>query len=216
MKISLLPSLIAVLMLFFLFPGCAPVGKALSGTHLLDGIPAFTTDSLVHAVIEIPAGSRAKWEVDKNTGQLAWEKLSDGSFRNIDYLAYPANYGFVPQTLLSEETGGDGDPVDLFILGSALERGSTVKVKIIGIIHMTDQGESDSKLIAVNTSEDVFAVNSLSELQKRYPGVTEILSLWLQNYKGKGIIKVLEVQDEKEALEYLKTAHSTYLKQFNP
>lgn len=181
------------------------------GKNLLVDYSSFTHDSLVQVVIEIPAGTNEKWEVNKTTGQLEWQVLENGEKRIIQYLAYPANYGFVPQTLVPESTGGDGDPADVFVLGSALIRGSVVKVKIIGMIHMLDENEADPKLLAVHTDDAVFTVNSFEELKERYPGVLEIIKQWLANYKGANRIEIISEGDEKEALSYVNEAHKSFI-----
>lgn len=180
--------------------------------HLLHDYEAFTVDSLVNVVIEIPAGTNEKWEINKTTGQLEWQQITADSSRVVDYLSYPGNYGFVPQTLLSKETGGDGDPVDVFVLGASLNRSSIVPVKIIGMIHMLDNQESDSKLIAVPANASVLKVESFTQLQADYPGIIEILQLWLLHYKGTNQVEMQSVLGEVEALAYLKKAYLDYLK----
>ena len=206
-----------IIVLFFLLSAC---GNQEGGEHTvndptnyLHDIVAFTSDSFANVVIEIPAGTSQKWEVNKESGKIEWEQVSSDSFRVVNYLPYPANYGFVPQTLLPESTGGDGDPVDVFVLGKSITRGNVVKVKIVGIIHMLDNNESDSKLLAVSTEESGFYADSYEELINNYPGVIDILRLWLLNYKGTGQVNILSVNDETEAVHYLKTAHSDYIDQ---
>lgn len=171
-------SLFAVFVLFFLLYACGNSGRIHNpknnATNFLHDIFPFTPDSLVNVIIEIPAGTNQKWEVKKVTGQIEWEQVSPDSFRVIDYLPYPANYGFVPQTLLPEASGGDGDPVDVFVLGSSIDREQIVKVRIVGIIHMLDDNESDSKLLAVNTNNQGFVVNSYDTLNKNYPEIIDI------------------------------------------
>ncbi len=179
--------------------------------NFLHNIELFTDDSLVNVVIEIPAGSIQKWEINKETGQIEWEQVAPDSMRIIDYLAYPANYGFVPQTLLPKKLGGDGDPMDVFVLGESVERASILKVKIIGIIHMIDNNESDSKLLAVNTNKAGIEANSLEMLNLKYPGAVEIIKLWLLNYKGSGSVEILSVKNQKEAIAHLERAHFEYL-----
>jgi len=183
--------------------------------NLIHDIAPFTDDSLVHIVVEIPAGTNQKWEVSKTTGQIEWEKISPDSFRVINYLPYPANYGFVPQTLLTETNHGDGDPVDVFVLGPASPRGGVTRGKIIGIIHMLDDQEMDSKLLAVDVENPVLAANSLETLLNDYPGVIEILKLWLLNYKGRDRIEILSIKDEKDGLKYLREAHGAYVNSKN-
>jgi len=185
--------------------------NAIEKSGFLQGIAPFTEDSLVNVVIEISAGTNQKWEANKTTGLIEWQRVTPDSLRIIDYLAYPANYGFVPQTLLSKDGGGDGDPVDVFVLGPAIERESVASVRIIGIIHMLDDGESDSKLLAVDADSPVLNVKSLAILEEKYPGVVDIIKLWLLNYKGTNRIEILSVQDEKHATWYLKSAHNEYI-----
>jgi inorganic pyrophosphatase len=184
-------------------------------TNLLQEIAPFTSDSLVNVVIEIPAGTNQKWEVNKESGQIEWEQVTPDSFRVINYLPYPANYGFVPQTILPEASGGDGDPVDVFVLGSSIAREKIVKVRIIGIIHMLDDNESDSKLLAVNINDSGFDVHSYEMLIEEYPGVIDIIKLWLLNYKGPDKINILSVNDEIEAVRFLETAIIDYIDQKN-
>jgi inorganic pyrophosphatase len=184
-------------------------------TDFLHGIAAFTSDSLVNVVIEIPAGTNQKWEVNKETGRIEWERVNPDSSRVVDYLAYPANYGFVPQTLLPQSTGGDGDPVDVFVLDPAIARGTIVSVRIVGIIHMLDDDEMDSKLLAVSAENEGLHAETFQMLVSKYPGVLEILQIWLSNYKGPGRIEILSVQDENHAIRYLKEAHNEYINMKN-
>jgi inorganic pyrophosphatase len=204
-------SLFSIAFLILLLSSCNKTDDNGSAVNLLHGIAPFTSDSLVNVVIEIPAGTREKWEVDKETGQIEWDQVTQDSFRVVNYLPYPANYGFVPQTLLPKSSGGDGDPVDVFVLGSSIARGQTVKVNIVGIIHMLDNEEADSKLLAISAHEQGFDPKSYEKLTDTYPGVVEILQLWLTNYKGANKIKILSVNDEKDAFQYLKSAIEDYI-----
>lgn len=201
-----------IIVLILLLNSCNNSGKIENSMHFLHDISPFTSDSLINVVIEIPAGTRQKWEVNKITGQIEWDKHSSGLYRVVDYLPYPANYGFVPQTMLPKSSGGDGDPVDVFVLGSSVNRQEIIKVRIIGIIHMLDDDELDSKLLAVNISETDFDVDSYEMLINKYPGIVEIFKLWLVNYKGSNQVKILSVDDEKAAHKYLNIAISDYQK----
>jgi inorganic pyrophosphatase len=184
-------------------------------TNLLHEIAPFTTDSLVNVVIEIPAGTNQKWEVSKVTGQIEWEQITPDSFRVINYLPYPANYGFVPQTLLPQASGGDGDPVDVFVLGESIERGNVVPCKIIGFIEMTDNEEYDSKFIALPIQSHWKKINTLKELNQHYPGAMDILRIWLLNYKGTGKVKILSENDEKHARNSINEANADFLNNKN-
>jgi inorganic pyrophosphatase len=208
---------LAVVGIFFaelVIPACTPeeneINLETNLIHLLDEVTTFSTDSLVQVIVEIPSGTNDKWEVNKTTGQLEWQKISENSMRVVDYLAYPANYGFVPQTYLPKEAGGDGDPVDIFVLGPSVPRGSVLQVHLIGIIHMVDGGEGDSKLLAIEEAGTVMKVRSLAELEEHYAGVVDILKIWLQNYKGSDRVEVQSLGDQKEAWHYLNEAHKAY------
>ena len=146
---------------------------------------AFNNDGTINVIVEIPAGDNDKWELWKKDGSIRWE-FQNNSFRKIKYLPYISNYGFVPQTLFSKEIGGDGDPIDVILLGERLERGSVIKSKIIGVINMKDEGRLDSKIVAINQNSYVFnssIINNFNDLNRNYPGALEIIELWFQNYK---------------------------------
>ncbi len=146
---------------------------------------AFNNDGTINVIVEIPAGDNDKWELWKKDGSIRWE-FQNNSFRKIKYLPYISNYGFVPQTLFSKEIGGDGDPVDVILLGERFERGSIIKGKILGLINMKDEGRLDSKIVAVNQNSFVFnssILNNFDDLSKNYPGALEIIEIWFQNYK---------------------------------
>ena len=88
--------------------------------NYLTGYEAVHDDGDINVVVEIPTGSVQKWEVDKTSGNLKWEFV-DGKPREVKYLGYPGNYGMIPRTLLPKELGGDGDPLDVIVLGPAVE-----------------------------------------------------------------------------------------------
>ena len=173
-----------------------------SPVHLVDGINPVIGKNIIRTVIEIPAGSNQKWEVEKLTGNLKWE-FKNNSPRTVKYLAYPANYGLVPMTILSKENGGDGDPLDILVLGPAVPRGSVVEAKIIGVLRLLDKGQQDDKLIAVMAGNQFYEVDTIKDLEIKYPGVTTIIDTWFANYKGEEKVKVLGYADRKVARDVL-------------
>lgn len=172
-------------------------------------VSPFDKDSLVHVVLEIPAGTIDKWELNKSNGQLEWE-IENGKPRKVNYLGYPGNYGFIPQTLLSKEQGGDGDPLDILVLGPSAPRGSIVKCKIIGVLYLLDRGERDDKLIAISIDSPLGEVNNIDELEYSYHGVLEIVKLWFENYKGHDLIKSPGYGNKTTAIDILKDAIEQY------
>lgn len=159
--------------------------KISSQKHLINDIPLYDTEENLQAIVEIPAGSTEKWEVNKKTGQLERDSI-DGKPRSIDYLGYPVNYGFLPQTLLSKETGGDGDPLDAIILGRQLPQGTIASCKVLGVLRLKDNGEQDDKLILAEKNSHFASVNSLEELNEKYPALLTTIESWFVHYKGSG------------------------------
>ena len=185
----------------------------LPGTrNYLTDFPAQNPDGTVNVVVEIPAGTTAKWEVTKPDGRLAWERR-DGQPRRVRYLGYPGNYGMVPRTLLPQELGGDGDPLDVIVLGPAAERGAVLKVRVVGVLRLLDRGEQDDKLLAVMTNSAFQDVETLTELRQTFPGVTEILELWFANYKGPGKMVSQGYGEVDEARAILEAAVAAFAEQ---
>lgn len=178
-------------------------------TNLLKDYAAINSNGAVNAVIEIPTGTIEKWELNKTTGQIELEHINN-SPRLIPYLGYPGNYGMIPRTLLSKELGGDGDPLDIVVLGPPEERGSIMECKIIGILYLTDNGEQDDKLVAVSPKSTLYEVDGMNELDLKYNGISEILKLWFTNYKGPGQMTSKGFGDKKSALEVLTAAINQY------
>ena len=92
----------------------------------------------INVVVEIPRGSRIKYEIDSETGALFVDRVLSTS------MVYPCNYGFIPKT---EE---DEDPVDVFVLGNdPVASMSIIRSKPIGVLLTEDQDGQDSKIIAI-------------------------------------------------------------------
>ncbi len=177
------------------------------GINLADDVPLFRADGAVLAIVEVAAGSVEKWETDVHTGRFFWDQ-KDGKPRRISYpIPYPANYGGLPQTLLRKEDGGDGDPLDVIVLGPRLERGRIIPVKVIGIMKMIEAGERDEKIVAVPLEGALSGLVDIKDLDRRHPGVTEILALFWKNYKGSTDIEIKGFAGRAEALSRLQAAH---------
>lgn len=106
--------------------------------NLWHDIKPGTADSLT-VIVEIPKGSKNKYEVDKETGLIALDRVAHTA------QDFPFDYGFVPRTLWD-----DGDPLDVVILTTyPLAPGILVRVRPVAVMDMTDSGDSDAKVIAV-------------------------------------------------------------------
>lgn len=133
----------------------------------------------VNVVIEIRKGERNKYEVDKATGRLFLDRV------NGTMLGYPADYGYVPQTLCE-----DGDPLDaLLIIDESVPHGVVVPSRAIGVLYMVDDGESDEKLICV-PADDISKdhIKDLADLGDNFPKVIEHFYShykdWKKGWKG--------------------------------
>lgn len=94
----------------------------------------------VNVIIEIPMhAAPVKYEVDKDTGALFVDRFMATA------MFYPANYGYIPQTL-----SDDGDPVDVLVVApTPLVSGSVIRCRVVGMLKMTDESGIDAKLLAV-------------------------------------------------------------------
>lgn len=186
--------------------------KIVGKKNFLHQIETFNTDGSINVVIEIPAGENDKWEVSKQDGSLRRER-SNNSFRVIKYLPYVSNYGFIPKTLQPMNMGGDGDPVDVILLGKRYERGVIVRSKVLGVMIMTDAGKIDNKIVAIPRDSKIFfheKINSLDDLKRNYPGVLEILKIWFKNYKRTGQVEIRGYDNRLNAIEIIKTSQNPY------
>lgn len=109
----------------------------------------------VNAIIEIPKNTRAKYELDKESGLIKLDRVIYSS------MIYPANYGFIPQTY-----GDDKDPLDIVVLSQInVVPLCLIDAKVIGVMRMLDGGELDDKIIAVARNDaSVSHLNDISEL----------------------------------------------------
>ncbi|MDR5867692.1 inorganic diphosphatase [Halomonas koreensis] len=182
------------------------------GDRDLMAMDAYDADGHANAIIEIPAGTSAKWEVSKDDPKAVYWEYEDGEPRVVNYLGYPGNYGAIPGTALPEELGGDGDPLDVIVLGQAAPRGEVVDVRVIGVLKMLDDGEQDDKLIAVLAQDSPLShLETLEQLDREFPGVSQIIDLWFANYKGPdGGMESLGYEGADVALEVLETAAENF------
>jgi inorganic pyrophosphatase len=168
-------------------------------------------DGTINVVVEIPAGTNEKWEVSKPDGKIELEHKS-GKPRIIKYIGYPGNYGMIPGTLVSEKIGGDGDPLDVLLIGAPVMRGEVVKGKLIGILRFLDKGKMDDKLLAVLPETALYEVDDLSQLDETFPGITSIIKTWFLYYKGSGKMIYKGIGDVQEARNILNIAVKEYQK----
>lgn len=127
-----------------------------------------------------------------------------GTPRSIDYEPYPINYGMIPQTILPVSRGGDGDPLDVVILGKKLTQGSVVKVKPLGIMKMMDGGEKDDKIIAVPLDSSLNIYNNIKHLNNEKPEILIKVKSWFLNYKGNNVVKFIDYESDEQAKQLIE------------
>jgi inorganic pyrophosphatase len=159
---------------------------------------------VVNALIEIPQGSRTKYEIDKETGLLRVDRVIYSSFH------YPVNYGFIPQTL-----GQDNDPLDILVLCSqSIQSLCLVEATVIGNMQMIDSGEKDDKIIAVAmTDPSVNHITDIEEMQKHF---NNELRNYFEQYKvlEDKEVQIEEFQDKEIAYQVIEEAIDLYKKKF--
>jgi len=159
---------------------------------------------VINSIIEIPKNSSLKYELDKESGLLMLDRFLYSSVH------YPGDYGFVPQTLWS-----DNDPLDIMILtGHPVNPMTLVKVKPIGVIRMIDNEEDDDKILAVYEGDPRF---------KEYEDIRDIpkhilveLKHFFETYKelqGKKT-RILEMLGKEEAHRAIEKGIEMYKEKF--
>ncbi|MFD0862792.1 inorganic diphosphatase [Sungkyunkwania multivorans] len=151
-------------------------------------------------LIEIPKGSRNKYEYDFELKKIRFDRMLFSS------MMYPADYGFVPETLAL-----DGDPLDVLVLGEQPTFPMcVVEVKPIGVFHMADEKGPDEKIICVPVSDPVW--NKLSDLKDVNPHLIKEIEHFFQVYKDleKKKVDVGGWGDADEAYEILDKCIARY------
>ncbi len=126
---------------------------------------------IVNGIIEIPKHTRAKYELDKESGLLKLDRVLYSS------VYYPANYGFIPQTYCD-----DHDPLDILILSQiTIVPMCIVSAKVIGVMRMMDGGEHDDKIIAV--AENDMSVNHYKDISELPDHFINEMRNFFEDYK---------------------------------
>jgi inorganic pyrophosphatase len=166
--------------------------------------PGNNPPEFINGIIEISAGMRTKYEVDKETGLLKLDRVLYSS------VIYPANYGFIPQSL-----GDDLDPLDIMILcREPIQPLCLVPCRVIGVMQMVDQGLEDDKILAVAENDaNTRHLNDISELATHFKLE---LKEFFESYKRleNKTVTVPDFQNKEKALEVVSRALSFYKTKF--
>ncbi|KND46919.1 MAG: inorganic pyrophosphatase [Parcubacteria bacterium C7867-004] len=169
--------------------------------NLLHDITPGTKDEM-NVIIEIPNGSQNKYEIDKETGIIMLDRANYGP------TPYPANYGFIPQTLWD-----DGDAVDVLLISSyPIYPGVLVPARPVAIMKMTDDGESDDKLICVPVNDRRFEdVQDVADLNKHQLKELKVFFETIKMLKGKPVeVTVHGFEDKASAQSAFERASQMY------
>lgn len=169
----------------------------------IDSKPYKHSNGLYSFFVEIPSGTKQKWEVNKD-GFLEWEEKK-GKKRIVKFLSYPGNYGFIPQTI-----SGDNDPIDVIDLEESVTRGETVSRKIIGGMYFEDKKDIDIKLIAIDKNGVFKNYKTIDELMFEKPEVLEILRSWFLSYKKPGKMVFFRYISKNESIKIIEDAHKKW------
>lgn len=161
--------------------------------------------TMVNGIIEIPKGSRGKYELDKESGMLILDRVLYSS------VYYPSNYGFIPQTYCD-----DNDPLDILVLSQIeVVPLCIVKAKVVGVMRMLDNGEADDKIIAVAAND--MSVNHINDISELPPHSIKETRSFFEDYKkleNKEVV-VEDFQNKEVAFEIIKKSIEDYQKYIN-
>ena len=166
--------------------------------------PAAIQPTDFNAVIEIPKGSKCKYELDKYTGLLKLDRILYTSTH------YPANYGFIPRTYAD-----DGDPLDVLVLCSEpIYPLTLIRVYPIGVMRMLDGGKMDDKIIAVPFSDPTYlGIDSINALpQHIFQEIVHFFSVYKQLENKQTDVK--ELYDRETAEKIVEEAINGYVDKF--
>ena len=162
-------------------------------------------NDVVQAIIEIPYRSRNKYEVDHETKKIKLDRVLYSA------MAYPAEYGFLEDTLAL-----DGDPLDILVIGTEpTYPGCIVPARVVGYLEAIDNGFEDYKLISVVDVDPRY--NDVKELSDLSPFILDEIKNFFENYNTlqKIEVKVGKYHDKEDALELIEKCKERYNKKVN-
>lgn len=159
---------------------------------------------IVNGIIEIPKGTRAKYELDKESGMLKLDRVLYAS------MYYPANYGFIPQSYCD-----DKDPLDILVLSQIeVVPMCMTSARVVGVMQMLDEGEADDKIIAVADGDP--SLNHIHDMKDLGPHFISELRAFFEDYKKleNKTVKVEEFGGKEMAIRIIKESFELYERTF--
>lgn len=167
--------------------------------------PGTKLPHVVNAIVEIPQGKRSKYELDKETGLFRLDRYLFSS------LHYPADYGFIPQTLAE-----DDDPLDVLVMvNEPTFSGCLIEARAIGLFRMEDRGVNDFKVLGVPNSDPLFEhLRDLDDVPKHF--LKEVEHFFATYKELEGVqTKSLGWSDAKGAIAEVKASVERYASKAN-
>ena len=150
-------------------------------------LPFKSKNGHLTAVIEIPAGTNGKFEYNYELKEFTQE-IRNGKPRIVKFLPYVGSYGFIPGTYMDPSIGGDGDALDILIIGESIKQGTIIEIKPIATLKLLDGGKEDHKVIGVPV-DDKLNIANIKDYESLSEPIKEIIKTWFTSYKGPGEMK---------------------------
>ena len=160
-------------------------------------------DFTIEVIVEIPKGSRNKYEYDPERKMFRYDRMIFSS------MFYPSDYGFIPDTL-----AGDGDALDALVLVSEPTfPGCLIEVKPIGLFRMRDEKGPDAKILCVPVSDPIW--NKVNNLEEINPHLKKEIEHFFQVYKDleKKKVGIEGWEDKASALQEIETSQQRFQEQ---
>lgn len=158
-------------------------------------------NNIVHALIEIPLGSKNKYELDKSTGRIFLDRVLYAA------MIYPAEYGIIENTLAP-----DGDPLDILVIcDHPTFPGCIVPARVLGYLSMVDNGKLDYKLISVVDCDPRY--DGVTDLEHLPAFVLKEIANFFENYKvlQNVVVEVGEYHSKDEAIRIIQECRDRYV-----
>ena len=181
----------------------------------------YKENNVYNMVCEIPANTLDKMEMSKLYNNPIVQDIEDNKPRKFKYGEIPWNYGFIPQTLENKDIicdklnlPGDGDPLDVIDVSNIRAKiGDIIKIKVIGILPLIDEGEADWKVIGININDSLS--NIIDNVSDLYPFQINKIYDWFVHYKQhKGTKNKIGmnqlIQDKELAIEIIEKCYNQW------
>ncbi len=169
-------------------------------------VPTWTSEGVVHMIVEINKGTITKYELVTEIGILKVDRVGYSS------LAYPFTYGAIPQTL-----DEDNDALDILLTGvtEPLVPGCLIEARVVGFMEMVDSGEVDDKIIAVPNDDKRFDhIQDFSDLPEYFVKETKYYWEHYKDLKKEHAVEIKSFQDKNAAIAIIKKCQNAYEKDY--